>query len=80
MLSKAMASNRWLNTIERLQAQDRDHNDPFQLFSDSYSHYQGVTGVISGGHSTQNRQKPYFFAMLSKAITSNRCFDFIERL
>ena len=36
------------------------HNDPFQLFSDSYSHYQGVTGVISGGHSVQNRQKSYF--------------------
>ena len=30
------------------------------MFSDSYSHYQGVTGVISGGHSAQNRQKSYF--------------------
>ena len=65
MLSKAMTSKRWLNTIGQFQAQEMGHNDPFELFFDSYSHYQGVTGVISGGHSAQNRQKAYFFAMLS---------------
>ena len=65
MLSKAMTSKRWLNTIGQLQAHEIGHNDPFQLFSDSYSHYQGVIGVISGGNSAQNQQKPYFFAMLS---------------
>ena len=63
MLSKAMSSNRSFNTIGQFQAQEMGHNDPFELFFDSYSHYQGVTGVISGGHSAQNRQKAYFFAM-----------------
>ena len=58
MLLKVIDLNRCLNTINELQAQDMDHEKPFQEFSDFQpDHRGGVTEVISGGYFAQNRKK-----------------------
>ena len=57
MLPIAINLNRCLNTINGLQAQDMDHEKPFQEFSDFQPAHRGVPEVISGGYLAQNRKK-----------------------
>ena len=77
MLSKAIINNRRVNTIEWIQAQKRDHKNPFQLFSDSYSFYRGSLWAYPGVifpqinkddnlcHATQSDQPKSTFTLLN---------------
>ena len=80
MLSIAITSNWCFNYIERLQTQERDHNKSFQLFSDSYSHYKGVTEVISGGSCAPKSAKAIVFCHATQTDHPIRDLNIIERL
>ena len=46
--------DRCLNTINGLQSQHKDHDKPFQSFSDSYTNHRGSHRVVSGGKIVKN--------------------------
>ena len=80
MLLKVIDLNRCLHTINGLRAQDKNHEKPFQYFSDLYTNHRGVMRVISGGNFAQNHTKIQFYLMLLKVIDLNRCLNTINEL